>query len=81
MFTNCKSRLQQNSNFDFPIVSFTYSPLYNLTSPISRVLIGEHLIFCSQRHQRAVTRVKNVRQLNIRRGKKLGFQLLHRQPL
>ena len=33
---------------------------YNLTSPISRVLIGQYLIFCSRRHQRAVTRLENV---------------------
>ena len=31
--------------------------------------------------QRAVTRLENVRQLNIRRGKKPGFQLSQRQPL
>ena len=28
----------------------------------------------------AVTCLESVRQLNIRKGKKLGFQLLHRQP-
>ena len=27
-----------------------------------------------------LTRLGNVRQLNIRRGKKLGFKLSHRQP-
>ena len=32
-------------------------------------------------HQRAVTCLNNVRQLIIRRGKKQGFQLSHRQPL
>ena len=36
--------------------------------------------FAHWRHQRAVTRFKNVHQLNIRREKKLGFQLSHRQP-
>ena len=30
-----------------PWVSFTYSLSYNLTPPISPVLIGQHLIFCS----------------------------------
>ena len=60
--------------------SYTYSPSCNLTPPISRVLIDQHWIFCSRRHQRAVTRLENVRQLNIRRGKKLGFELSHRQP-
>ena len=32
-------------------------------------------------HQHVVTRLENVRQLNIRRGKKLGFQLSLRQLL
>ena len=37
--------------------------------------------FFAQGHQqRAVTYLENVRQLNIRRGKNLGFQLSHRQP-
>ena len=37
--------------------------------------------FTHWRHQRAVTCLENVRQLNIRRGKKLGFQLSYRQLL
>ena len=32
------------------------------------------------RNQRAVIRLENVRQLNIRRGKKLDFKLSHRHP-
>ena len=32
--------------------------------------------FAHWRHQRAVTSLKNLRQLNIRRGKKLGFQYI-----
>ena len=32
------------------------------------------------RLQCAVTRLENVRQSNIRTGKKLGFQLPHRHP-
>ena len=32
------------------------------------------------RHHRAVTHLENVLQSNIRRGKKLGFQLLHKHP-
>ena len=32
-------------------------------------------------HERAVTRIENVHQLNISSGKKLGFQFLHIQPL
>ena len=37
--------------------------------------------FTHWRHQRAVTHLENVRQLNIGRGKKPGFQLSHAQPL
>ena len=33
------------------------------------------------RYQRAATRLENVRQLNIRQGKKLGFKLFHRWSL
>ena len=33
------------------------------------------------RDQRVVTRLENIRQLNIRRGKNLDFQLSHRQIL
>ena len=36
--------------------------------------------FARWRHQRAITRLENIRQLNTMRGKKLGFQLSHRQP-
>ena len=37
-------------------------------------------IFAHWRHQRAVTSLENVRQLNERWGKKLDINLLHRQP-
>ena len=46
----------------------------------SRVLIGQSLIFCSPTWPKCCNLPSNVRQLNIRRGKKLGFQLSHRQP-
>ena len=59
----------------------TYSSFYNFTPAISRVVIGQHLIFAHPRDQRAVTRLENVPQLSIRQGKKLGFQLSHRQHL
>ena len=61
-------------------VTYTYVSPYNLTPAIYRVLIGR-LFFAYPRDQLAVTRVDNVRQLNIRRDKKLGFQLSHRQPI
>ena len=57
----------------------TYSLSYNLTPAFSRVLIDRHLVFCSR--TRAVTRLENVRQLNIRQRKKVGSQLSHRKPL
>ena len=58
----------------------TFNLSYNLTLAISRVMIGRLLIFAHPRDQPAVTRFKNVRLLNIRRGKKLILQLSHRQP-
>ena len=64
--------------------------LFFITYHIVRLTISHHLFlefwlvntwfFAHWRHQRAVTRLENVRQLNIRRGKKLGSQLSHRQP-
>ena len=54
-----------------------YSSSFNVTPPIFRVLI----FFAYPRDQRAVTRLENVRHLNIRRGKKEGFRLSHTQPL
>ena len=59
----------------------SYSTSDNVTPPISGVLIGQYLIFADWRHQRAVTRLENVRQSNITRDKKLGVQLSHRHPL
>ena len=38
-------------------------------------------VFAHWHHQHAATHLENVRQLNIRQGKKLGFQLVHWQPL
>ena len=37
--------------------------------------------FAHWRHHRAVSRLENVRQSSIRRGKKLDFQLSHKHPL
>ena len=76
MFTNCKSRLQQNSNFDFPIVSFTCSPLYNLTSPISRVLIGEHLIFCSLTSPTCCNLRQKCTSVKYKKRQKAGFPIV-----
>ena len=54
----------------------SYSTSDNVTAPISRVLIGRHW-----RHHHAITQLENVCQPNIRRSKKLGFQLSHKHPL
>ena len=62
----------------------------NHINHIVRLTIWHHLflkfwlvhiwLFAHWRHQRPVTRHENVRQLNIRRRKKLGFQLSQRKP-
>ena len=56
-------------------INLSYSPSYNLTPPFLKFWLVSTWFFAHWRHQRA------VRQLNIRRGKKLVFQLSHRQPL
>ena len=54
---------------------YTYSPSYNVTAPFSRVLIGQHLIFCSLtsptccNSPRKCTPVKHKRQ-------KAGFPIV-----
>ena len=60
--------------------SLPYSTPDNETRSISRVLIGQHWLFAEWRHHRAVTCLENVRQSNIRTGKKLGVQLSHKHP-
>ena len=49
--------------------TYPYTSSYNLTPPISLALIGTHLLFCSETSSTAVIRLKNIRQLNRRRGK------------
>ena len=82
IFPQCygHSKLNHPLAFLYFVKSLTYLLL------IVRLRIWHHLFlefyfFAHWRHQRVVTRLENVRQLNIRRGKKLGFQLSHRQPL
>ena len=75
-----------NSSLIVFLSSLRFSNLH-----IVRLTIWHHLFlefwlittwfFAHWRHQRVVTRLENVRQLNIRRCKKLGFHLPHRQPL
>ena len=58
----------------------TYSSSDNLTPPISRILICLYLIFSLLTSPTYCNSPRKVRQLNIRRDKKLGFQVSHRQP-
>ena len=60
---------------------YTYSASDNLTPTFLKFWLADTWIFVYWRHQRALTRLENVRQLNIRRGKKLGFQLSYRHLL
>ena len=60
---------------------YTYSASDNLTPTFLEFWLTDTWIFVYWRHQRALTRLENVRQLNIRRGKKLGFQLSYRHLL
>ena len=46
-------------------VNKSYSPSYNLTPAISWVLTGRHWFFAHPLDERAVTHLKNVRQLKI----------------
>ena len=58
-----------------------YSSSCNLSPELSGVLTGRNWFSTHPRHQRAATCLENVWQLNLRWAKKLGFQLLYRQPL
>ena len=71
-----------------PLLMCKYSDFDDIN--ILRLTMWHHLFlefwsvgtwfFTDWRHQCAVTRLENVRQSNIRRSKKLGFQLSHRHP-
>ena len=66
-------------------MSFVYH-IVHLTIWHQLFLIAEYWLvdtwfFAHPRDQRAVTRLENVHQFNKKRGKKLGFELSHRQPL
>ena len=53
----------------------TYSTYDNETHRFFKFWLVDTWIFADWRNHRAVTRLENVRQSSIRRGKKLGFQL------
>ena len=59
----------------------TYSTSDNVTPPITRVLIARHLIFDSLTSPTCCNSPRKCTPYNIRKGKKLGFQLSHRQLL
>ena len=58
----------------------TYSSSDNLAPLISRVLIGLHLSFCSLTSPTCSNSPRKCHQLNISRGKQLGFQMSHIWP-
>ena len=63
-----------------PLNNMTYSSPCNLAPLFFEFWLVDTWFFAHPRDQGAVTRLKNVRQLNIRQGKKLGFKLSHTQP-
>ena len=77
--------------YSMPLVSFHTSWKHQKTRHIVSLTMRQHLFlefwlvhtwfFANWRHNRAVTHLENVRQWNIRRGKRLGFQLSHKHPL
>ena len=64
----------------FDQTGLTYNTSDNETPPISRVMIDPHVIFCWLMSPPCWTRLENVRQSNIKKGKKIGFQLSHKHP-
>ena len=53
--------------------SLPYSPSYNLTPPISRVVIGQHLIFYSLMSPTCRNSSRKCTPVKSRRGESLGF--------
>ena len=60
--------------------TFPYSSSYNLTPPISRVLIGPHLIFCPLTSPTWCNLPGKCTPVKYKARQKLRFQLSHRQP-
>ena len=61
--------------------ALTYSPSCNLAPPISQVLIGQHLIFCSLTSPTCCNSPLKCTPSKHKKRQKFGFQLSHRQPL
>ena len=57
--------------------SVTYTSSYNLTPAISRVLIGEHLIFCSPPWPTCCNSPRKCTPVKYKARQKTGFQLSH----
>ena len=62
------------------VLRTSHSSSYNLTPPISRVLIGPHLIFCSLTSPTWCNSPGKCTPVKYKAKQKLGFQLSHRQP-
>ena len=54
----------------------TYSLSYNLTPPISRVLIGQHMVFCSLTSPKCCTSPRKCMPVNYKRRQKAGFPIV-----
>ena len=57
-----------------------YSPFYNLAPPISRVLIGQYLIFCSLKSPTCCSSPRKCTPVKYKKKQKLASQLSHRHP-
>ena len=71
-------------NYQYKLHALTRA--YSLTITIWHHLflkfwLANTWFFAHWHHQSVVNRLEDVRQLNIKRGQKLDFQLSHRQPL
>ena len=54
----------------------TYCPSYNLTPPISRVLIGQHLIFCSLTSPTSCNSPRKCTPVKYKKRQKAGFPIV-----
>ena len=56
--------------------NITDSPSYNLTPPISRVLIGQHSIFCSLTSPTCCNSSRNCTPVKYKKRQKAGFAIV-----
>ena len=86
----CSRALGKHTKYKYIYTCMSEARLYK-SIHIVRLTMRHHLflefwsvdtwIIADWRHHRAVTRLENVRQSNIRRGKKFGVQLSHKRAL